>query len=286
SEWQEYVKHGSTMTYPEWARHVLEHMPGNPSDWFWDVHDPVSIVSRWSGPVPRNHIHLVATPPSGAPSDMLWRRFASVIGIDPAATRNLEAPANQSLGIGAAEVLRRVNELLPPQMPWWHRTGVVRDLLANEVMNPLGTPGRPSLPADLAASAAAQESRMLDDLPSLGVNIIGDLPRAPMSSSGDPEPSEAELAALAIEALAVLLGRVGDMRDDRRAAEQRLVKEHHAELVRLQVGFEEGFWEAHPLVRRWEDTKKAVVESERSSVVIAAALAAYRWARGRTEQDG
>ena len=41
SEYQEYVKHRSTLRFPEWSRRVFASRERGPGRWFWKVHDPV-----------------------------------------------------------------------------------------------------------------------------------------------------------------------------------------------------------------------------------------------------
>jgi hypothetical protein len=282
SEWQEYVKHGSTRSFTDWARRVLETPSSREAGWFWSVHDPVDVVGRWSQAVPAHRVHVIAMPPRDAPPDELWRRFAGVVGVDHALATDLGAPANPSLGLAAAEVLRRVNAALPADVPRWHRTGVVRDLLANQVLNPLGRAGRPSLPDDLRAVVENRARESLATLATLGCDIVGDLPVPRGPSSGDPAPSDAEVAEVAVQALASLAARVGQMRDDRRAAERQLRAEHAEHLIEL----EQSFWDQHPMARRWQHTKENVVAAETSSPVLGGVMDGYRRLRDLARRGG
>ena len=173
SEWQENVKHGSTLTYDEWVRRVLDVPDEWPGRWFWAVHDPRSVVGRWSQSVAPERIHVLLMPPRDAPRDGLWRRFAGVIGLDPAAATDLSAAANPSLGLAAAEVLRQVNLRVPDALPRWHRTGILRDVLANKILNPLGEQSRPTLPRDVAARVRLRRRASSQRCPPSGATSSG-----------------------------------------------------------------------------------------------------------------
>jgi hypothetical protein len=275
SEWQEYVKHGSTLTFEDWSRRVLERPRSGEARWFWSVHDPLSVVARWAEATDAHRVHVIAMPPRDAPRDELWRRFAGVVGVDPQVVRDLEAPGNTSLGLAAVEVLRRVNAALPPDLPRWHRTGVVRDVLANQVLNPLGGEGRPSLPDDLARLVEQRARRTWERLPSTGCDIVGSLPPPRGAVAGDPPPDDAQVAEVAVAALAAMAARVGTMRDDRRAAERRLHEQHARHLAEV----EQSFWDQHPLALRSQRVKERVVGAEADHPLLARTMDGYRWAR-------
>jgi hypothetical protein len=275
SEWQEYVKHGSTLTFEAWARRVLEKPRSAEARWFWSVHDPVSVVSRWREATDASRVHVVTMPPRESPRDELWRRFAGVVGVDPGVAHTLEAPGNTSLGLAAAEVLRRVNAALPDDLPRWHRTGVVRDVLANQVLNPLAGVGRPSLPDDLAQLVEQRARHTWEQLPATGCVVVGRLPEPRGAVPGDPPPDDAEVAEVAVAALAAMATRIGRMRDDRRAAELRIRDQHARQLAEV----EQSFWDQHPLTRRAQRAKERVVAAEADHAVLARTMDGYRWAR-------
>ena len=60
----------------------------------------------------------MTVPPSGAPRDELWNRFAAAIDLPDVAIELPEAAANSSLGPAEAELLRHVNASLPADFPW------------------------------------------------------------------------------------------------------------------------------------------------------------------------
>ena len=225
SEYQEYVKHRSRLTYQEWVTRVFEVRDKGPGHWFWLVHDPVDVVSRWSSAVAPEHFHLMTLPSPGSPKDELWRRFAAVVGIDPAAATDVAVEGNDSLGMAEAEVLRRVNIALPESYPRWHHSGIARDILATRILGPRSRSGRPALPDHLADEVVEQTARNIVGLTTSGCDIVGDLDTLQVTddlAAGQAEPTEAEIIDAAVDGIAGLLVQMGRMRDDRRRTESGL----------------------------------------------------------------
>jgi len=276
SEWQEYVKHGSTQTYDSWARAVLAPRPRGPGRWFWSVHDPVSVTERWAAGVGRDNVHVIPFPGKSAPRDMLWRQFAAVLDV-PADTAVLPArEANTSLSAVAAEVLRQVNGQLSDDFPPWHQTGVVRDIVANEILNPLGT-GRPTLPADLAEAAANRYRQITAEMAVAGYPTVTEVGVTTPIVSSEPHapPTTAEQLDVAVAALAALSERMARMRDDRRSSELRM-RRLRRELDQIDMAHEA----THPMATRLDRAKQRVRDAEHTSRVVAGALRGYRAVRG------
>jgi hypothetical protein len=225
SEWQEYVKHRSPLTYPEWARRVLGNARKGPGRWFWSVHDAGDVVARWSTAVEPGHVHVLTLPPPSSPKDELWQRFAAVVGVPAEAAVEFDVEDNTSLGYAETELLRRVNQALPAEFPRWHHTGLARDVLARQILAPRSPSGRPELPADLRDQLRRRARRSAKGLAGSGCDLVGDLgsldiPEEPRP--GDAPPSDEEVLAAAVDAVAGLLVQMGRMRDDRRRWERRL----------------------------------------------------------------
>jgi hypothetical protein len=225
SEWQEFIKHRSKLTFPEWAQKVFASRERGPGKWFWSVHDPVDVVQRWSTGVPVERIHVITLPPPGAAKNELWTRFAAVVGVDPVAATAFDVAGNDSLGFAEAELLRRVNVALPEEFPRWHHTGLARDVLATKILGPRSRTGRPRLSAKLQEQVLARTDRSVSGLADAGCEIVGDLAdlRAVDDiAAGDAPPTDGEVLDAAVDAIAALLVRMGRVRDDRRRTESRL----------------------------------------------------------------
>jgi hypothetical protein len=277
SEWQEYVKHGSVLDYDEWVRRTFARPDQRPGRWFWSVHDAAAVARRWMCAVPAGRVHVIAMPGPEAPREELWNRFASVLGVDPRVVVDHDVPANPSLGPVAVEVLRRVNQVLPADLPPWHRTGLVRDVLANVVLNPLGDRGRPGLPPGMAADVLARARAIRAELLELGCDIVGELPAVPASidaSAGSRAPDPAAVADVAVEALAGLVTQMARMRDDRPVAE-RHINQDHARQAAIQA-------RRGPVARRVEAARRRIVAAEDTHPALGGVLERYRRIRRRS----
>ncbi len=225
SEYQEYVKHRSSLTYDEWVTKIFNERQRGPAKWFWSVHDPVDVVRRWSAAVVPDNIHVLTLPLPGAPKDELWNRFCGVVEVDPGVATDFEVMGNDSLGLAEAEVLRRVNVALPDTFPRWHHTGLARDILASRILGPRSTSGRPPVPEAVRDAVLKRTEANIAGLGSGICDLVGDLDELAVTddlASGAPQPTEAELLDAAVDGLAGLLLQMGRMRDDRRRTEGRL----------------------------------------------------------------
>ncbi len=219
SEWQEYVKHRSTLTFDEWVTAVLtdrEHGPGN---WFWRVHDPVGVLRRWGKAVPASRIHVITLPPPGSPRDELWRRYAGVLGVDPSVVASFDVAANTSLGLPETELLRRLNAQLPDEFASWHHVGLVRDLLGTRVLSPESKPFRAEVPAGLGPLVTAQRDRAAAAVAGSGCDLVGSLDELQpvTSASGTAPPSDAELLEVSIRGIRGLVLEMARRQDQHRA---------------------------------------------------------------------
>jgi hypothetical protein len=222
AEWQETVKHRNQQTWETWLARVMKHdVGGKPGQarWFWRVHDTPEVLRRWTQGVPAEHVHVVTMPRPGAPPDLLWKRFASVLGVDPAPFDLSAARANTSLGLAEVEMLRRLNVALG-------RDGVgtffyavnVKERLAHDYLAKRPASLKPLMSEEARAWAHARCAQVVASLRGSGFQIVGDLgellPRpaaAPASRGGATKaaatgdvPAEDVLDA-AIGALATVL---------------------------------------------------------------------------------
>lgn len=108
SMWQESIQNGGKLTWAAFLKGVREERRGNQ---FWRQQGVATWAKRWSGVVGTENVVLVTAPPKGAPANLLWERYAGVVGIDPASC-DLEVTSNPSLGLASTLVLRQLNEAL------------------------------------------------------------------------------------------------------------------------------------------------------------------------------
>ena len=215
AEWQETVKHRNRRTFENWLERVqaAQHSekPGA-GRWFWRVHDTPDVLRRWTQGVPPERVHIVTLPPSGSPPALLWERFASVIGIDPAGTDLSAARPNASLGLAEAEALRRLNVELSGELGQFFYAVHVKEHLAHDYLSQRPTRQRLQLPDDVRQWAEERCQVVIDALRSSGYDIVGSLdelqPRAgkPAPADGTPnQASEDDVLDAAVGALARVL---------------------------------------------------------------------------------
>jgi hypothetical protein len=215
AEWQETVKHRNRLTWEQWMERVMTTDPATPEPgrarWFWRVHDTPAIIRRWTQGVPPERVHVVTMPRPGAPADLLWTRWASVLGIDPEPFDLSAARANTSLGLAEVEMLRRLNVALG-------RRGVggffyavnVKERLAHDYLASRPVEAKPRMSDAARAFAHGRCELVIDDLRQSGFNIVGDLDELlPRSATGGG--SSKELSTEEVSDAAVLDAAIGSL---------------------------------------------------------------------------
>lgn len=178
AEWQETIKHRNTGSWQQWLRRVMrtERVQGPARPWFWRVHDTLSVLERWSQGLPPDQVHVVTVPPPGSPPELLWRRFASVLGLDPDRADIRAARANTSLPLPEAELLRRLNvELAEDRLPDWFYAVHVKERIAHDVLAARAATLRPRLEGRADEWARARAAKVVAGLRESGYDIVGSL---------------------------------------------------------------------------------------------------------------
>lgn len=229
SLWQESVKGRSTVTLADFLDEAADPERGY-GRFVQRVQGYADLARRWGAGLPAGRVHLVTVPPPGAPRDLLWQRFAGVLGL-PHSDFALGVRGNESLALEQVELLRRLNAALgdrlarPGPYPAAVRRGYVRDVLA----------GRPGTPLVLTGAdrrrAAEQAAAVVADLRTFaGLEVVGDLAdllvgehpdgQDAQEDSGDaarPAVAEEVLLDEALEATVALLAGIAERRDRHRA---------------------------------------------------------------------
>ena len=113
ANYQQALRARSMRTYDNYLQMIQD-----PANELWRLQDPARLYEAWSpfleGP---ECFHVVTVPATGAPRELLWERFATVIGADPAGVDLTDQPRNESLGVREAELLRRFNARLGDRFP-------------------------------------------------------------------------------------------------------------------------------------------------------------------------
>jgi hypothetical protein len=235
AEWQEHVKHRSTMRFDDFVEDLRRE---DPKTWFWKVQDFPDVLRRWGSTLPPEHVHVVTVPPAGQPTNLLWDRFAGLLGLDPTSFNTTGLRANTSLGYEQAELLRRVNvelgERLPMPGPY---APDVKSVFAERVLS--SQPGeRLALTGEGFDYAVTRSERMAGELKDMGLDVVGDLAElVPDRAQAEnqptlPPPSDDVVLTESITALTGLLEKYSELR--RRAQRERLelnrLKELEAEM--------------------------------------------------------
>lgn len=179
AEWQETVKHRNRQPWERWVRRVMagpDAPPRRRARWFWEVHDTAEVLRRWSAGLPPEHVHIVTLPPPDAPPELVWRRFASVIGIDPASVDLAAARPNASLGLAEVEMLRRLNKTLGRDgVPDWFYAVHVKDALAHGLLAERPVTVRPAMAPRQQKWAHDRAVELVAQLAAAGYDVVGDL---------------------------------------------------------------------------------------------------------------
>jgi hypothetical protein len=231
SAWQQTIKGGSAMRYEDFVESVVSG-EGEAANGFWRAYGVPELLERWQHLVPAERMHLVVLPQPGAAPTVLLDRFCGVLGIDPSALPPQTSRANESLGRGQAELLRRLNE-------GWSELARRRDLhnavikrgFGLRVLAPLGGE-RIKVPMHHRDWVEEHTVRTIDALKQGGFDIVGDLDelRPPDSAFTEdlPPVDDTMVAEAATQALHVLLeNQVAELHQHRieRAEQRRLERE-------------------------------------------------------------
>jgi hypothetical protein len=215
AEWQESVKCRGTAPWDEWLADVItathaEHR--RRESWFWRVHDTLSVLEMWSRHIPPDHVHVI-TVPRRQSAGVLWERFAAVVGLDAAGFDLSGARRNSSLGLVETEFLRRLNAVLPANVPNWFYSREIKQVLGHGVLSGRSAGSGRSLPAlgpGQREWASEQADLVIAGLRGAKYEIAGDLAELiPEAELAPPAAaaSDGQLLDAALGAAVALNGR-------------------------------------------------------------------------------
>jgi hypothetical protein len=173
--WQEQVKNQKTQSYRGFVRDMLGPRVTPMAKHFWRAQDAAEALARWRGGLDPSQLHVITAPPAGSPPTVLWDRFADVIGIDGSAYESTIPPANTSLGVAAAEVLRRYNERHGGEMPLLRYRRVVQRRLMQALVD--GVADRSKLPLGRRQRRllVRKSGEIVTGLREAGYDVVGSL---------------------------------------------------------------------------------------------------------------
>lgn len=219
ASWQESLKNGETVPLADYAREVSR---SSNAIWNWRTLDLRLVLQRWSAAVSPERIHVLVLDPQ-APRDDVWNRFAEVIGVDPATCDLSGSFPNSSMGVVEAETLRRVNTRLEGFAKGFDKGVFLRTFLADERLVPRR--GERFWPAGDRVEECRRRAR--DAVVYLADNtfdVVGELAHllVPEDLEERRVPgsvTDAEVADVAVDLVAVLLGDVRRLRRAGRAGD-------------------------------------------------------------------
>jgi hypothetical protein len=221
SAWQEHLKHRLRVPFEQFVDDLIE-FGGDPpkpyGEMFWSLHHAVEILARWEEIVPRENIHVVTVPQPGAPKDLLWNRFAQVLGVDAGRFDARVDAANSSIGVAQAELLRRVNVAIHGKVPRRQSDALVRVLVGENILvRTSENAPKLKLPAPRMAWVAEWSQQTVDGLRKAEYNVVGDLAElipAPFETRS-PQPEDASAEDMLDPAIATIGGLLEQLARER-----------------------------------------------------------------------
>ncbi|MDP3969968.1 MAG: hypothetical protein Q8Q02_17015 [Nocardioides sp.] len=219
AQWQTYSRNRGTVSWPDFAVEVREGTDGPALKTFHRAQDVIRMLDVWTPLVSEDRFHVVTVPPSSAPRDLLWERFAGLVGVDPATVRTDKVRGNPSLGYASSDLLRRANPAMAGVRLSAYQK-VVRYAGREVLAARREAEPKHRLDEATAAFAAAWNADVRERLVHGGVHVVGDLEDLPTVAdparldAGDrPEDVDPDLVADAALGARVGLRAWADTRD-------------------------------------------------------------------------
>ncbi len=213
SAWQEEVKNDQTWTWEQFVAAVKdpEQRGRQPGAGVLAATGSVTrILQTWEASVPAERIHIITVPASGTPPDVLLERYASVVGFD--ASRLTEQPVwgNETVGVAATEVIRRLNDRFEGRLNQRAYDRVVKFTLV-QMLAKRTEPVRFSLPPEELGWVTERAEALVAYVRTRGYPVTGDLdelrPRLREPARRPDDATESELLEASLDALALLAER-------------------------------------------------------------------------------
>jgi len=212
AEWQEGAKHQRSRSFARFLTQVQSSSRSRPDLWFWRVQGLPDVLSRWSGGLPPERVHLVTVPQPGAPRDELWRRYCRAFGIDPAWAPEEASRENVSIGTAETALLRRFNRRVKKAgLDSEQYRALVRELMVHQTLAQRPGMVKATLPPPAYPWAQEIAAEWADWIEGSGVDVIGDVadlrpvPPDEKEHWHDPDsPRNARMVDAALDALVAM----------------------------------------------------------------------------------
>ncbi|KAA1427119.1 hypothetical protein [Nocardioides antri] len=198
SQWQTNCRNGAEVPLRRliWGLRQVVEKDGQPSSRPERMIDRAMGVPRmvdtWVPLVGAERFHVVTVPLSSPDPDLLWKRFAGVIGINAGRCRERSVESNPSLGLPSSELMRLLNiELGPVNRTDYLRT--MKSLLARDILGERASQERKvTLNRPGQNLSARWNGRLRTAITTSGVDLVGDLDDLPVGRAGKDVPAELE----------------------------------------------------------------------------------------------
>ena len=205
AQWQTNCRNAGTLPWRKFVKGVRQTLrSGGPPEgkgarMFQRTQGIPRMLEVWCPLVGPENVHVITVPPRGSDPDLLWKRFAGVVGVAPDVCSEPVENTNPSLGHPSTELLRLVNKELVG-IPRSDYDRVVKRQLARYI---LGSRSSAETPVRLGRKgrvlAARWNRRTRRAIRASGVDVVGrlsDLPIRMPDGSGPKalrKPSAAQL---------------------------------------------------------------------------------------------
>jgi hypothetical protein len=151
------------------------------ADEFHRTQNIARMLKVWGPLVPPGALHVVTVPRTRTRPDELWQRFASVIGVDPAAVTESPEGTNPSLGHASSELVRRLNlrlgRLSQSEYNWTVKEPVAIEVLALRARDE----GKAQLTRSAYDTAIRWNQLTRRSIEKAGARVTGDLDDLPVA---------------------------------------------------------------------------------------------------------
>jgi hypothetical protein len=227
--WLESTQNGGTTDWGDFLA-AVRRGPGrgasSEGQGFWRHQAIPAMAKRWADVLGHDHLTVLTVPRPGAPSTLLWERFASILGVDPAGY-DLQVRANPSIGLATAELLVELNRrmVLPDGSLPKHYDPLVKHALAKRgLVARQGQEPRLGLDEPWVLEAGRQQ---VERLRAAGHPVVGDLDEllpGPVKGVHADDVTTEQRYDAAVDGLAHLLDLMAAQRKALKRAERQLAK--------------------------------------------------------------
>ena len=174
SAWQQGMKTGNSISFDDYVAAIVAGS-GPGASGFRRAQDAVGVLDRWAVSLPPERVHVVTVPPRGTEPTLLAGRFFGLLGVGVESLTTDVRSVNASIGRVQAELLARVNGVLPEDAKKRAIYGKVgKRYFAEQVLGSQG--GAPArLPRERQEWCREVSERTIATLGARGYAIVGDL---------------------------------------------------------------------------------------------------------------